>query len=166
MFSLLLARRCLTNSQVTIDLRCLKSFQASDIIWWYKWRINKCDSPESNFTRSDMKEIHNSYRLTHLSVDKMAAISQTTFSNAFSWMKIKFYRSLFIRAQLTIFQHWFRWWLGANQVINHYLNQCWPSSLSHICSTRGRWVKFMSTCNICWKITLLNYPHISQGPMS
>ena len=33
---------------------------------------------------------------THLSLDKIAAISQTTFSNAFSWMKqfdflLKFY---------------------------------------------------------------------------
>ena len=36
--------------------------------------------------------------LTHLSLDKMAAISQTIFSD----------RSLFIRVQLTIIQHWFR----------------------------------------------------------
>ena len=38
---------------------------------------------------------------------------QTTFSNAFSWMKIvifqiKFHWSLFLRVQLTICQHWFR----------------------------------------------------------
>ena len=26
----------------------------------------------------------------------------------------------------------------------HYLNQCWPNSLTHICSTRGRWVKVTS----------------------
>ena len=41
------------------------------------------------------------------------AISQTTFSNAFSWMKIlefrlKFHWRLFLRVQLTIFQQWFR----------------------------------------------------------
>ena len=39
------------------------------------------------------------------------AISQTTLSNAFSWMKIfefqlKFHWNLFLRVQLTIFQHW------------------------------------------------------------
>ena len=39
------------------------------------------------------------------SQDKMATISQTTFSNAFSWMKIsefrlKFHQSLFLKAQL------------------------------------------------------------------
>ena len=61
---------------------------------------------------------------------KMAAISQTTLSNAFSWMKIldfrlKFHWSLFLRIQLTIFQHWFRQWLGADQATSHYLNRWW-----------------------------------------
>ena len=51
--------------------------------------------------------------LTHWGRDKMAAISQTIFSNAFSWMKmdefrLRFHWSLFLRVQLTIFQHWFR----------------------------------------------------------
>ena len=45
--------------------------------------------------------------------DKMDAISQTTFWSTFSWMKMfefrwKFHWSLFLRVQLTIFQHWFR----------------------------------------------------------
>ena len=44
---------------------------------------------------------------------KMTAISQTTFSDAFSWMKIYEFRltfiwNLFLRAQLSIFQYWFR----------------------------------------------------------
>ena len=61
---------------------------------------------------------------------QMDAISQTTFSNAFSWMKmfefrLKFHWSLFPRVQLTIFQYWLRWWLGAVQATNHYLNQWW-----------------------------------------
>ena len=51
--------------------------------------------------------------LTHWGRDKMGAISQTTSSSAFSWMKmfefrLKFQWSLFLRVQLTIFQHWFR----------------------------------------------------------
>ena len=51
--------------------------------------------------------------LTHWGRDKMAAISQTTFSNAFSWMKmyefhLRFHWNLFLRFELTIFQHWFR----------------------------------------------------------
>ena len=50
--------------------------------------------------------------LTHWGREKMAAISQTTLSNAFSWMEklafgLKFHWSLFLRVQLTTFQHWF-----------------------------------------------------------
>ena len=51
--------------------------------------------------------------LTHQPLDKMATISQTTFSNTFSWMKkfefwLKFHWRLFLRDQLTITQHWSR----------------------------------------------------------
>ena len=51
--------------------------------------------------------------LTHWGQDKMAAVSQTTFSNAFSLMKmvefrLKFHWNLFLKVLWTIFQHWFR----------------------------------------------------------
>ena len=51
--------------------------------------------------------------LTHWGRDKIDAISQTTFSSAFCWMKmlefrIEFHWSLFLRVQLTIFYDWFR----------------------------------------------------------
>ena len=70
------------------------------------------------------------WELTHWGRDKMADISQTTFWNAFSWMKIckfrlRFHWRLFLRVQITIFQHWFRKWLGADQATSHYLNQWW-----------------------------------------
>ena len=53
------------------------------------------------------------HSLTHWDWDKMAAISLTTLSNAFSWMKmlelfLKYHWSLFLRDQLTILQYWFR----------------------------------------------------------
>ena len=68
--------------------------------------------------------------LTHWDRDKMAAISQTMFSNAFSWMKmcefcLRFDWNLFLRVQLTIFHHWLRQWLGADQTTSRYLNQWW-----------------------------------------
>ena len=68
--------------------------------------------------------------LTHWGGDKMDHISQTMFSNAFSWMKmfeyrLRFHWILFLGIRLTIFQHWFRLWLGASQVTSHYLNQWW-----------------------------------------
>ena len=51
--------------------------------------------------------------LAHWGRDKMAAIFQTTFANAFFWMKmhefrLRFHWNLFPRVQLTKFQHWFR----------------------------------------------------------
>ena len=53
--------------------------------------------------------------LTHTPtpLDSMAAISQTIFSNAFTWMKSfvfwsKFHCSVFFNVQLAITQHWFR----------------------------------------------------------
>ena len=89
-----------------------------DLWVWYRSRNNIV-------THADTFQI-----FTHWGRDKMDAISQTTLSNAFSWMKmlefqLKFPWSLFIRGQLTIFQHWFRWWLGAGQATSHYLNQWW-----------------------------------------
>ena len=70
------------------------------------------------------------WSLTHWGRDKMDAISQTPFSSAFSWKKmfefrLKFHLSLFLGAPLTIFQHWFRKWLGAVQATSHYQNQWW-----------------------------------------
>ena len=68
--------------------------------------------------------------LTHWGWDKMNAILQTTLSNAFSWItmlefRLEFHWNLFLGVQFTIFQHWFREWLGADQATSHYLNQWW-----------------------------------------
>ena len=73
--------------------------------------------------------------LTHWGGDKMAAISQTTFSNLFTWMKMSEFRleflwNMFLRVQLTIPQHWFRQWLGTGKATSHCLNHwqlaSWP----------------------------------------
>ena len=52
-------------------------------------------------------------RLPHLQLDKMPAISQMIYSDAFSWMKkfvscLNCHWSLFLRVQLKMNQHWFR----------------------------------------------------------
>ena len=78
--------------------------------------------------------------LTHLCLDEMTSSLYITFFCAFLWMKsfefwFKFHQSLFQWVQLTTSDHWL--WLGVKQVTIHYLNQCWPSSPTHICSTRG-----------------------------
>ena len=70
------------------------------------------------------------FLLSHWGRDKMAAISQTTLSNAFSWIGmfefwLKCHWSLSLGVQLTIFKYCFRWWLGADQATTDYLNQWW-----------------------------------------
>ena len=80
--------------------------------------------------------------LTHLPWTKWLPFWQTTFWNAFTWMKVikfrfKFHWNLFPGVQLTINQHWFRQWIGAEHATCHYLNHWWPSSLTHICDTWG-----------------------------
>ena len=69
---------------------------------------------------------------THLLRDKMAVISQTTFSNAFSCMKkfefwLKFHWSLFLRVQLTITKHWFKWWHDG-LVLNRWQAIIWTNA--------------------------------------
>ena len=69
-------------------------------------------SPTASWT-GDPRDVADILPLTYWGRDKMAAISQTTLSNDFSWMKrfefrLRFYWNLLPRVQLTIFQHWFR----------------------------------------------------------
>ena len=64
---------------------------------------------------------------------QMAVIFQTTFSNVFSRMKM--YEVFFLGFQLTIIQHWFRYWLGAYQAI--ISEPMIISLLKHICVNRS-----------------------------
>ena len=96
---------------------------------------------------------HKESLTTHWGQDKMATILQT-FSNAFSWIKmykfrLRFHWSFFPRVEFTIFQHWFRWWLGAVQATSHYLNQWWYSLLMCICVTRPQWVNMVAPVPVC-----------------
>ena len=34
-------------------------------------------------------------------------------------------------------------WRGAERVTSHFPNQCWPSTMTYIFGTRGRWVNYM-----------------------
>ena len=47
------------------------------------------------------------------------------FMNENVWiLHLRFHWSLFLRHELSIFQHWSRRWLGTDQATTHYLNQC------------------------------------------
>ena len=75
---------------------------------------NTCYVFELHFNNSDVTTAKLwQYMLTHWGREKMAAVSQTLYSNAFSWMKmyefhLKFHRSFYLTFQLTIFQHWLK----------------------------------------------------------
>ena len=83
----------------------------------------------------------------NMTLNKMSAIFQTTFSNTFFFLVkmyefwLRFHWSLFLRVQLTIFLHWFRLWLGAVQATSHDLNQWWPNLLTHMCVTKVQCVE-------------------------
>ena len=60
----------------------------------------------------------------HWGRGKMATISQMTFSHAFSWMKMyELWLTFHKLCSYGIFQHLFRYLLGADQAKSHYLNQ-------------------------------------------
>ena len=93
------------------------------MLYIYNYLIHKIKENYPQYTKSIDQLIWNrfptnssTYRghaINTLRPRQMDAISQTTFSNAFSWMKmfefrLKFHWSLFPRVELTILQHWFR----------------------------------------------------------
>ena len=90
------------------------------------------------------------------------------FSDAFSWMKnvvfwLKFHWRFF---KWTITQHWFRKWFGVVKATSHFLNQCWPHSLRHICGTLGKWgIQEMS--KVCkFERIRLHSPSHTKAPFS
>ena len=89
----------------------------------------------------------------------MTAIFQTTYSNAFSWMKIvvfwwQFHWNLFPKVQLTIFQHW----TGAKPLSEPMV----MISLTHICITWPQWVKDFREI-ACWVYVQNQHLHKLQG---
>ena len=115
--------------------------------------------------------------LTNWGRDKMAAIFQSTVSNGFSWMKmyefrLKFHWSLLPRIQLTIFQHWFRSWLGADQMTSYYLNQWWlvywciyaSLGLNELKAMKMQVGIFSSLSDEHQIITWINYDYLSTWP--
>ena len=50
---------------------------------------------------------------------------KSIFLNENVRISIKIPRKFIAKVQLTISQHWFRYWLGADQATSHYLSQWW-----------------------------------------
>ena len=82
-----------------------------NLYWYITVYVSECHKIGHFSKWQRYKTTHNI--VPHSPPDKMAAISQTTFLSAFSWMKfsafwLKFQWSLFLRVQLTITRYWFR----------------------------------------------------------
>ena len=90
-----------------VQERCNSSALAADELW------NLCMFKWTYLGSKIHYEVKCPKHLTYLPMDKMAALSEMAFSNAFSWIKhfifpFKFHWSLFLRVQLTKSQHSFR----------------------------------------------------------
>ena len=134
----------------THDMTALLSWCVQNlvVIWWLSFIIRQYDF---SFRFELLTKYHQwngpqvPYALTYWGQCKMVVFSQT-FWNAFSWMKmhefsLKFHQSLFLTVWLTVFQHWFRSWLGTDQATSHYLNHCWPRLVTYyIFVTWPQWV--------------------------
>ena len=106
-----------------------ETFSFDDVIMYWSQSVTCChphasEDDEPNHNCRDGRSLYRSVGigipsnertkvLTHWCRDNMAALSQMTFLNAFSWAQIykfllEFHRNVFLRVQLTIFQHWIR----------------------------------------------------------
>ena len=99
--------------------------------------------------------------LTHWGRDKMAAVSRTTLSNAFSWMKLyefrlRFHWNLFLGFQLTALVQIMAWRRSGDKPLSETMM---VSLTTHICVTRPQWVNkdYVSNINIGKSITMAAY---------
>ena len=102
-FAILLDCNSTSESHIHFESYEIQHFFSSFLVFWFKQRVPTCIATIT----------HVYLCINTLRPRQMDAISQTTFSNAFSWMKmfefrLKFHWSLFPRVQLTIFLHWLR----------------------------------------------------------
>ena len=118
-----ISRKCIPGHVIGINWGFVQV-----VVWWY---VGTKPLPKPDMTMPC--GVIRPHCVNSLRPRQMDAIFQTILSNAFSWMKmlefrLKFHWSLFLRAQLRIVHHCFRWWLGADQATNHYLKQWWLES--------------------------------------
>ena len=112
---------------LSLSISCLQDFTISYDMMSYRIRVGG----------------QGAWGLTHWGRDKMAVIFQTTFSNTFSWMKMKEFRlrfhwSLFPRIKLTSLVSIIAWRRPGDKPLSEAMM---ASLLTHICVARPQWVK-------------------------
>lgn len=60
-------------------------------------------------------------------------------------LSLKSHWNVCLRVQITISQYWFEYWLGADKVTSHNLNQRWSSSSTHVYVSRPN---YLNNCDI------------------
>ena len=98
------------DNSIRIERWFIKLIHIYIYMYTYTYKQDSCNTDGIEY---EPYWLQFSCSLTHWGRDKMVVISQTTFSNAFYWMKmyefrLRFHWSLFLNVQLTIFHHWFR----------------------------------------------------------
>ena len=88
--------------------------------------------------------------LTHISLENLAGKLQTTFSNTFYsiknvWTSIKISQKFVPKGPIDNESTLVQVMAWRRQATSHYLSQCWTSSPTDICGTRGRWVNVTLT---------------------
>ena len=83
------------------------------------------------------------FNVTQLPLNKMGAILQTVISNAFSWMK----RSVFHWNFTEVCYQAFNWQSILFKLKVWRQNQCWSTSQTHICGTRGGGDELIHKCS-------------------
>ena len=118
---------CVIHLSLQRLLAVCHSQQRVQLIWLLNpcslWILQHCPAILQLSTYWRINGTLNIHRLTHWNRDKAAAIFQATFINAFSWIKryefrIRFDWNLFPKDQLSTFEHWFRWWIGAEHALD------------------------------------------------
>ena len=102
----------------------------------------------------------NIYQLTHWGWDNIATISQTTLSNAFSWMKmlefwLTFHWSLFLKGlfnNIPALVQIMAWRRPGDKPLSEAMM---VSLLTHICVTLPQWVN-----NIAWWCQAITWSHV------
>ena len=74
--------------------------------------------------------------LSHWGRDNLTTISQTIFSNAFCWMIIQISLKFIPKGPIDNMPALIQILAWRRMATSHYLNQWWPSLLTHICVTR------------------------------
>ena len=74
--------------------------------------------------------------LSHWDRDNLTTISQTIFSNAFCWMIIQISLKFIPKGPIDNMPALIQILAWRRMATSHYLNQWWPSLLTHVCVTR------------------------------